>query len=307
MPSPVATEPHLDDADRHVKQFEEAWLRSGPAAVEAFVPPADDPIYAAAVRELIRVDLEYGWEYGQPRSVEDYRRSFPDVLGDPAALAAVAFEEYRQRREHGDNPAPVEYARKYCIDTSDWPAAGGAKVTSDATGAAASPFYGTRDGRLDRDVPTQVTAAVHLLPAVHESSLSVAPSLADVALPKVGEQFLNFRLEAELGRGSFGRDFIARDLDLAERPVALKLTADGSDRGQTLAQLWHPHLEPLIERRRHGPLQAVVMPYQGRTTLADVIRGLPADSLPASGRHFVSTLNDGKVATLKGNSTSASA
>ena len=43
----------------------------------------------------------------------------------------------------------------------------------------------------------------------------------------------------------------------------------------------------------------MIMPYQGSTTLADVIRGLRVDSLPASGRHFVSTLNDRKLSTVK--------
>src|SRR4051794_10890539 len=44
---------------------------------------------------------------------------------------------------------------------------------------------------------------------------------AQAAMPEVGDTFLGFRLEAELGRGAFGRVFLARQGELADRPVAL--------------------------------------------------------------------------------------
>src|SRR5438067_1362071 len=95
-PSPLAPAP-VGAIDPFVKAFEAAWDLAGHASVEAFLPPEDDPLYARAVLELVRVDLEFGWETGRPRDLDDYRRAFPAVFADPAALRAVAFEEYRQR------------------------------------------------------------------------------------------------------------------------------------------------------------------------------------------------------------------
>jgi len=55
---------------------------------------------------------------------------------------------------------------------------------------------------------------------------------------------------------------------------------------------------PVYSLHRAGPLQAVWMPYLGATTLADVLHDLGRrDSLPASGKGLVSTLEDRKSRT----------
>ena len=53
------------------------------------------------LRELVRVDLEYSWTNGRPRSLEDYRNQFPQLFQNPEDLRALAFEEYRLRRQAG--------------------------------------------------------------------------------------------------------------------------------------------------------------------------------------------------------------
>src|SRR5205085_4614605 len=58
-------------------------------------------------------------------------------------------------------------------------------------------------------------------------------------LPRVGDVFLGFHLLEELGRGAFGRVFLARQGDLAGRPVALKVGVGLFSESQTLAQLQH--------------------------------------------------------------------
>jgi serine/threonine protein kinase/tetratricopeptide (TPR) repeat protein len=266
--------------DRYVKAFEAAWTDAGRATVESFVPPADDPAHAAAVRELVRVDLEFGWDCGRPRNVDDYRQAFPGVFADPAALAAVAFEEYRQRREHGQDPDPVEYADRYGIDVSGWP----------PSLAASSAEAGCERTRVV-DVATNGRAA---RPAAADPAADLPP------LPAVGEEFLGFHLEAELGRGAFGQVFLARQGELADRLVALKVSADLTGESQTLAQLQHTNIVPINSIHRSGAVQAVCMPYYGGTTLVDVIQGLRrSQALPASGKHLVSTVNDRKHSTVR--------
>jgi serine/threonine protein kinase/Tfp pilus assembly protein PilF len=118
--------------------------------------------------------------------------------------------------------------------------------------------------------------------------------------PQVRDTFLGFRLLAELGRGAFGRVYLARQDDLAQRLVALKVSSEIEAEIQNLAQLQHTHIMPIYSTHRAGRLQAVCMPYFGSATLADVLRDLfRAGSVsdgpvrpPASGKGLVSTIQD---------------
>src|SRR5262245_50139200 len=60
-------------------------------------------------------------------------------------------------------------------------------------------------------VPRDVTEAPE------DVALRLAEGLA--AIPPAGAHFLGFDLIAELGRGAFGRVYLARQADLADRPV----------------------------------------------------------------------------------------
>src|SRR5688500_12182453 len=53
--------------------------------------------------------------------------------------------------------------------------------------------------------------------------------------PPVGTQFAGFQLVAALGRGAFGRVYLAQQADLAERHVVLKISADVTGESQALA------------------------------------------------------------------------
>src|SRR3954464_1604736 len=63
---------------------------------------------------------------------------------------------------------------------------------------------------------------------IHEARPEAAVRLARAVtqLPEAGTNFRGFRLLEELGRGAFGRVFLARQGDLADRPVVLKVAAD---------------------------------------------------------------------------------
>src|SRR5262249_2805854 len=65
------------------------------------------------------------------------------------------------------------------------------------------------------------------------------------ALPEVGGAFCGFRLVAELGRGAFGRVFLSHQGDLADRPVALKVSAEIREESQRLARLQHTNIVPI--------------------------------------------------------------
>jgi serine/threonine protein kinase/Flp pilus assembly protein TadD len=104
--------------------------------------------------------------------------------------------------------------------------------------------------------------------------------LDQVAFPGVGESLGDFRLVAELGRGSQGRVFLATQVGLADRPVVLKVTARRAREHLCLARLQHTHIIPLhaLYDFPARNLQALCMPFLGGATLdrvLDRLRGQP--------------------------------
>lgn len=80
-----------------------------------------------------------------------------------------------------------------------------------------------------------------LLFAVQQKSPVSAAQLADAAskLPAAGDEFAGFRLIRELGRGTFGRVFLAEQIELAGRTVVVKITPDARTEVKLLARLLH--------------------------------------------------------------------
>lgn len=90
-----------------------------------------------------------------------------------------------------------------------------------------------------------------------------------------GERLGDFELITELGRGSFGRVFLAQQLSL-NRPVALKISATISHEARALASLEHPHIVPVfgesIDQERH--LRLLCMRYIAGSTLERALKTL---------------------------------
>ncbi|MBN9520605.1 serine/threonine protein kinase, partial [bacterium] len=124
---------------------------------------------------------------------------------------------------------------------------------------------------------------------------AAADKLAEVAdVLAAGGEFFGFRLVDEIGRGAYGRVYLAYQGDLAGRPVALKVTLDAAGESRALAQLQHTNIVPIYSFHRAGPFQAVCMPYLGRTTLAAVVRHVRArGSVPLSGKELHTTVVGG--------------
>ena len=137
-------------------------------------------------------------------------------------------------------------------------------------------------------------APAKLLRDLHDSDPTGAEQFARAVagLPRPGDEFLGFRLVHELGRGAFGRVYLATQGDLADRPVALKVSAELPGESRTLARLQHTNIVPIYSAHAVGPLHAVCMPYFGSATLADVYAELESnEALPDSGEALVRTLD----------------
>jgi serine/threonine protein kinase/Tfp pilus assembly protein PilF len=289
MPSVVLGWNNPLELEERVDAFESAWNQAGIANPADFLPPSDHPSFRAVLCELVRVDLELHWTHGLFKRVEDYLRDFPILRHDPDLLQQIAFEEYRQRLQAGESVHPAEYAERFKIKISAWPSARGVlanprepRVDSDAT-------LNISDDQLDRmALPPEQRAKLARMVKMQAKNREPARK---VRLPRPGDNFQGFEIIEEIGRGSFGRVFKARQLNLANREVALKVALKPDEEPQQLAKLQHANIMPIFSIHRVGTLQAVCMPLLGSTTLADLIRSLRrSGSLPTSGRMLLSTL-----------------
>lgn len=134
--------------------------------------------------------------------------------------------------------------------------------------------------------------SLHLGPpsAAEEIGAIPAGSRSDElsAFPKLGELLAQFRIVSELGRGAFARVYLAEDTALADRPVALKVSAALGDEPQNLARLQHAHIVPIhsVHDDPSTGLRLICMPYVGGANLAQVLQ--TAETRSYTTRHHAS-------------------
>jgi serine/threonine protein kinase/Tfp pilus assembly protein PilF len=293
--------------DAFVEPFEAA-RRSQEVDLAGFLPERGHPLYTAVLRELVRVDLEYGWEARRARPLDAYFTQFPELVQDNVSLQEIAYEEYRLRRAAGEPANPADYASRYGVNTSGWPGPEGAGPSSLQMEDAARSYRGLRlrgaeggSAAVESGPPSRVAEGLpqELLRSLQRYDPRGADRFAEglSSLPEVGQELLGFRLIAELGRGAFGRVFLAQQGALADRPVALKVAADVGGESQALAQLQHTHIVPIYSVHKTGCLQAVCMPYLGSVTLADVLQNIRGRTpLPQTGADLLRALRERKAA-----------
>lgn len=262
----------IDDCqelDRFVAALEDAYRERGQADLLALVPQPNHSQYFDIVPELIRVDIEMRTAHGSRMPLEFYEQHFPVIFGRSEDVAAIAFEDYRQRQQAGEPVNACEYRQRWNVDTRGWP-----QPQSQLLSTAAD------DERLE------VTNA--------------SPLVSPDAWPAIGQTFLGFELIALLGRGAFAQVYLARQGELADRPVALKVARRVGDEPQLLAQLQHTNIVPIYSVHSAGPLEAVCMPYYGGVTLAEVLRHIGrGEQTPDSGRALVDTVLAHQQSTLR--------
>jgi serine/threonine protein kinase/lipoprotein NlpI len=258
-----------------VEAFERARSSDPTTELRDFAPEPAHPQYLEIMVELIRADLEFSFQDQRPRPLRHYLDRFPVVLKDRAALTQVAFEEYRLSFNAGLARTPTDYAKQYRIDTSHWPSW---SLRDPTSSVVSRPL---EMAELDEMATTRQSERIS------NGEFVIVPRLK-CSFPDVGTRFGDFELVDELGRGAFGRVFLARQDDLAGRLVALKVTVEPNAEPQRLAELQHTNIVPIYSVHRVGHLQAVCMPFLGSATLADVCRELwRGECTPTAGREFV--------------------
>jgi len=253
-------------AVRLAQQYEQAWRNSNHARhrpkLDEFLAQST-PLDAPAARlALLRADMSLRWEAGEKVAAQWYIDRFPALSEDE--VVALVYEEFCLREENQESPIPADFLRQFP--------------------QVAGPL-----GRV---------LEIHDLVGSGTTTASLSCSLAaenrggDVAFPEAGQTIAGFRLVEELGRGSFARVFLAQERQLADRPVALKVTRRGSREPQTLARLQHTHIVPVHSHRIDTAtgLHLLCMPYFGPITLARVLND-PAVRKGDSGAALVEALD----------------
>ena len=230
------------DSESAIEAFEQKRAANPSVRIADFLPPPGTDSYLKLLIELIRVDMEFSWNEGNPRAISDYLQQYPELKRDKQALAEVGYEEYRQRRLAGQKPSPVEYHQQFQIDVAAWPVA---LIDGDCPASV---------GRMTTQLQMNITPALVDEVKKEDPPSGYFLSTSDRNLPKAGGTFLDFVLERELGQGAFGRVFLARQLGLAQRPVALKITAKRQQEPETLARLRHTNIMPIYSVHESGAL-----------------------------------------------------
>ena len=247
-------------ATRLARRFEDAWRRprNGHATAPTprdFLPGGPTPAPAAWLA-LLRIDLNLRWDDGEPVRVEAYRDRHPGLDAD--TLVALCYEEFCRREEDGLAPFPSEYDERF-------------------------PELADRLRRVFDIHELVGNAASTDLPGDRAAVTDADPHAP--AFPEAAQTIAGFHLVEELGRGAFARVFLARERQLADRPVALKVARGGSREPQTLARLQHTHIVP-VHSYRIDPatgLHLLCMPYFGRVTLEQLLAD-PAVAIGADRR-----------------------
>ena len=218
-----------------VRRFESAWndsARGRRPQPRDFLP--DDPGGSpATLLALLRSEIGLRWEGPERATVEDYRDGYPEL--DDDGLVALIYEEFCLREEEGEAPVPIEYDERF-------------------------PKLANRLRRV---------FDIHDLVGSGGSAAFRVTATPEIPFPESGQTTAGFCLLEELGRGSFARVFLAEERQLADRPVALKVSRTGSREPQTLARLQHTHIVPVHSYRTDPAtgLHLLCMPFFGRITL----------------------------------------
>jgi eukaryotic-like serine/threonine-protein kinase len=113
-------------------------------------------------------------------------------------------------------------------------------------------------------------------------------------LPKIGDVLAGFRILQELGRGAFARVYLAEEIHLGWRLVAIKVSRAEGDEPRILARLQHTNIVPVhsVCDDPETGLRVLCMPFFGGANLAQVLdTALGLANAGRTGRSLVEALD----------------
>ena len=192
-------------------------------------------------------------------------------------LVATIVSDVRRRQENGNTISPREYFQQFDELTSNADAWRILDATEAWLIANEGPDWA------DRWAETYPIAAGRFARAssVNQASpgASNGPELDDL---KPGDRVLDFQVERFIGKGTFGRVYLANDLTL-DRQCALKVTVDQGSEGRVLARLNHPGIVHVYREQSLRGKKLLAMQFVDGQSLASWVRDTHAQPDPAVG------------------------
>jgi serine/threonine protein kinase len=170
----------------------------------------------------------------QPPSTEDVLEQYPRLRNCRALCVDLAYEEFCLRSESGESVDANAFAQRFPT--------------------------------IERSLLRQLE--------VHQI-IGESPACSPAFVwPKSGKTVFECKVIRELGRGSLARVYLARQLKIGDRLVAVKIGSDVAVEASTLGKLDHPNIMPILSTGTDSAthLNCIVMPFLGESTLADFLR-----------------------------------
>jgi serine/threonine protein kinase len=261
----------LDRVDRAVQLLEDEWRIHGDVHLESFWAEQNRTGAVGAVDsvgvlvELVKADLRRRFDAGQRPTAAEYLERFPELAGDADPVLSIVYEEFCLCEEC-DGGADVD---SFCERYPDWKSSLASQLQCHRMISQAAGASGSRP-----------------------------------KFPKAGEEFEEFQLLSRLGKGGTSRVFLARDVSLGGKHVALKVTMDRGEEPKIQGALDHPHIVPVnsVTYQTETRLCALSMPYQPGLPLDEIVKRVKPSRRPSRALALWGVLTDGSSEKLSAGS-----
>lgn len=230
--------------------------------------------------EIIRTWLE-----GSPPDAAAALAQNPDLASDKGIVLDLAFAEFLIRQSKGEQLDPETFCARY----PDHHASLGRMIAQQSVGEPPEGLDAVLpDGLGERTINTPVELlhgtdvappkgnstdkASPQIPGSGTSGTSATKRSGPAVWPDAGKRVGDFNLLRQLGKGAFGRVFLAME-ETTTRHVVVKLSKQKCDEAKVLGRLGHRNVVSVLSAPHDltSGLYLIVMPYHGSATLEDLL------------------------------------
>jgi len=243
--------------DEAIELFERSWRVDHRGLIEEIVSESQLSGDPELLAELIRVDIDRRYAVGAELSVGDYFERFPVVRQHQEHVAAICFEDFRERRSRRRSCPPSRWSGFAGVESQGWYQ----ELLSQTQMARSSAVQG--------EFPSTASfLSVQVEPVGGEFAVGAEPPGGESTAERIGD----FELMSLLGEGAFSRVYLARQMSLGRRYVAVKVVDRPMQEQFHLARLQHTGIVPLYSCHEVQGRWVLCMPYSGATTVARWLR-----------------------------------
>jgi eukaryotic-like serine/threonine-protein kinase len=223
-------------------------------------------------------EIVQSWLDGSPPDANLALAKNPDLAADKGIVLDLAFAEFLIREHKGETLDP----ETFCARFPDHHASLGRMLAQQSVGERPSGLDAALPNSLgERTVDTPVTPMKGSdrspepsgSPVISPNSGSSASKRSGPgSWPEPGGRVGDFNLLRQLGKGAFGRVFLALE-ETTARHVVVKVSKQKCDEAKVLGRLGHRNVVSVLSAPHDlvSGLYLVVMPYLGSATLEDLL------------------------------------